>query len=196
MQVNWSELHTLQNTHHTRHKENNRQVLATAIKPNLWQIYAKCRLLQNLPKNTEWKNMVKKTLSKMHLQMETLHKEAYRKWEKANGAKPPYHWPHLIVLLKTCFETWRCIWKMFFSTRGEFKSLNSPRAHPSIQRLKHPSLLCVKIAWIHLCQPQHGSTGTYAPLHSGDPAAPVPAHSMTTWHIRLQCIESLDAHTK
>lgn len=81
---------------------------------------------------------------------------------------------HLIIDL-----TWSCFKKHalrhdsvfekcspFLQKESFFKSLDSHRAHLSIRRLKRPSLPRVRAVWLHLCQPQHGSTGSSAPLIS------------------------------
>lgn len=120
---------TLQNTYHTRHKENNRQVLGTAIN----QICDK--FMQNACFKTCGKNRIQDKIiwSKNFPRCiyrwrhclffyRLRHKEEYRKCEKANGAKPPYL-PYLVTLLKTCFETWQRIWKnvlLFYKRRISF----------------------------------------------------------------------------
>lgn len=180
---------TLQNTHHARHKENNRQVLGTAIN----QICDK--FLQNACFKTCGKNRIQdkniwsKTFPRCIYRWRHClffyrlrHKEEYRKREKANGAKPPYHLPYLVMLLKNMLWNMTAYLKnvlLFYKRRISFSHSIATEHTWALKAevpLPAPYQSCLASpppapAWQHwlLCTPHC----------SRDLSTPVPAHFMT-----------------
>jgi len=73
---------------------------------------------------------------------------------------------NLLMLLKIALREDSVFEKCspFLRKKNFFKSLDSHRTHSSIRRLKRPSLPCARAVGLHLRQPQHGRSGSSAPL--------------------------------
>lgn len=165
---------TFPNTHPTRQKEHNIQVLATAIKSNLWQIYEKSPLW-NLQKkqNSEHKSLWLKNLPRCTYRWRHC-LFVYRLWhkEQTENREKLMEQNHLIIDL-TCSRHYKHALRhdSVFEKRSPFQqpedsaqSLGSYRAHSSSHRLKGSSLPHVRGVWLHLRQPQRGSPSSSAPL--------------------------------